>query len=93
MAKLSVTISIWDLPGFFMGMAVQHFGARKCGVLGGVLFSGGLLVSVFATSVNFLIVTFGVVSGRLLFFFNFATHFQGIQSTYLLMKSCLPCRM
>ena len=48
-----------------MGMAVQHFGARKCGVLGGVLFSGGLLVSVFATSVNFLIITFGVVSGRL----------------------------
>ena len=47
-----------------MGMAVQHFGARKCGVLGGVLFSGGLLLSVFATSVTFLIISFGIISGK-----------------------------
>ena len=51
-----------------MGMAVQHFGARKSGVFGGVLFSGGLLLSVFATSVNYLIITFGVVSGKFLHF-------------------------
>ena len=46
------------------GMIAQRYGARKCGVLGSVLFSGGLLTSWFATSTIFLQVSFGIVSGK-----------------------------
>ena len=63
-------ISIWCFPstGLVVGVMVQHFGPRNCGALGAVLFSMGLVLSAFVTSIGYLIVSFGIISGKFFFF-------------------------
>lgn len=41
----------------------DHFGPRKVILLGGLMFGGGMLASGFATSIPFLILTYGLIGG------------------------------
>ncbi|OPF50796.1 MFS transporter [Clostridium baratii] len=41
----------------------DHLGPKKVIALGGIMFGGGMILSGFATSVNFLIVSYGLVTG------------------------------
>ena len=64
------------MSGIVTGVIAQRFGARNCGIVGGIFFSTGLLISSFATSTIYLQLSYGVVSGRfslllsILFFYN-----------------------
>ena len=62
--------------GLVVGVMVQHFGPRNCGVLGAVLFSMGLVLSAFVTSIGHLIVSFGIISGKF-FLFHFRHYNKG----------------
>ena len=48
-----------------MGSIVQQFGPSRCGVVGNVLFSFGFVASFFSSSTAFLVVSCGVISGKL----------------------------
>ena len=77
-------MSIWCFPstGLVVGVMVQHFGPRNCGVLGAVLFSMSLVLSAFVTSIGYLIVSFGIISGK--FFYHFSHYDKGNLKFYFL---------
>ena len=50
--------------GIVTGVIAQRFGPRNCGIVGGLFFSVGLLISAFATSTIYLQLSYGLVSGK-----------------------------
>ena len=60
-------IQYFILKGLFTGLIVQHYGPRRCGIIGAILFSGGLIASAFASSTTYLIITIGILTGILSF--------------------------
>ncbi|OWF39573.1 monocarboxylate transporter 9-like [Mizuhopecten yessoensis] len=59
----SVTTGMMDIAGFICGQCVNRYGVRRMGMCGGLLAFLGLASSFFATSIPYLIVSVGVVSG------------------------------
>ncbi|XP_060070125.1 monocarboxylate transporter 12-like [Ylistrum balloti] len=57
----SVTTGTLNIAGFICGLCVDKYGVRKMGMCGGLL--AFLSASFFATSIPYLIVTIGVVTG------------------------------
>ena len=53
-----------SLAGIVTGAVAQKFGPRNCGVIGGIFFCVGLIVSVFATSTIYLQLSYGILSGK-----------------------------
>lgn len=49
--------------GFAAGFMISHMGCRLTGIIGGLIAAGGLVLSSFATSITFLIISFGLISG------------------------------
>lgn len=47
-------------------MCVVNFGARQTVIFGGVMVSGGLMLSAFAPNVPFLIFSYGIMLGEAL---------------------------
>ncbi|XP_060074787.1 monocarboxylate transporter 12-like [Ylistrum balloti] len=59
----AVTTGVLDIAGIIGGAGVNKFGVRKIGMCGGLLVLLGLASSFFATSIPYLIVSIGGVSG------------------------------
>ncbi|XP_021354479.1 monocarboxylate transporter 6-like isoform X2 [Mizuhopecten yessoensis] len=51
------------IAGYPCGQSVNRFGVRKMGILSGLLASVGLSVSFFATSIPYLVITVGIITG------------------------------
>ena len=49
--------------GPFVSILVNAFGCRRVTIVGGLIVTGGMLTSVFAPSVSYLVVTLGFVTG------------------------------
>lgn len=59
----SVFFGVGLCSGVFVGIIAQHYGPLICGTTGTIFFSSGLLLSSFAQTPLFLILSFGLVSG------------------------------
>ena len=46
-------------------MIINKWGHRTCTIVGGILASAGIVLSSFATSVLYLILSFGILTGKL----------------------------
>ena len=55
-----------SLTGPVASIVCHRWSHRTSTILGGIITSTGLFLSAFSTSVNYLIVTFGVISGNTL---------------------------
>ncbi|CAC5414364.1 SLC16A14 [Mytilus coruscus] len=59
----SVCLGIFMIGGFLSGAVITKYGSRKCAIFGGILSTGGVGLSFFATSITHLVLLVGIVSG------------------------------
>ncbi|CAG2230718.1 SLC16A9 [Mytilus edulis] len=59
----SICTGIFSLGGSINGIIVTKFGPCRCGIAGGIVAAAGLAISYFATSIYFLVLSVGIVTG------------------------------
>ncbi|XP_071143130.1 monocarboxylate transporter 2-like [Mytilus edulis] len=59
----SVCTGLFLIGGCISGIIVTKYGAFRCGIVGGILAAAGLSISFVATSIFFLVIFVGIVSG------------------------------
>lgn len=65
---MAVLASAISFSGLFTSFFIKNFSTRSIGIFGAVIYTFGSFLTIFATSVEYLIISFGVLQGELFYF-------------------------